>query len=1206
MSLSIEDDHRLFENVFNDPYLGHRTISLAIQRFITTTPAFRCVPKHSSSLDYYIARVIDETRAPKIVPYAALYILISISRSCACVRSTPAITDSPTLLGQSYRCSPTLHRVSQALTRNRLSRFRKLFWVGHHFFVGAFLVALRTYLGTYYNKVNMTMMSDITGFAVDELEGIEARIIDAMDSEIGFVVDKMVRERRFITLRGAECPMATLESLRAHTRGKRHRQLLAELQARREMEGQWDGSVPVSFVSSRSSNPKFKKVSSFALSVYFHCKKSISCLVKPPPSSQALGDFQQETKRCPTCRRYIFATQYDLHMSHHAQQQRMREIQETLHENEQDKRGIEVNWKEGIDFAIVQPDTIVEVEVEVANRTTDIVVLQSCRIGGRGQSEPDKFFTARLKGRSKLMFPNSKPRTVRIRFAASDVGRYENTLELVFVELTPRNVFLITRKVFATVGDPELHDHIRPDEPYTRDRGPAINLTGRILPGSRPPQWTKTHWAEKLPKYDVPPYVIEAAFGKNAGNAVQNVRRLMPQTLNIQTYGEWFQYLLYVEEEQMRQDLQAYAMTDVEIHADYPRYTLEVKGLAEGRPSVLVGDFILVSRTGEGEDGTERNWYEGRVHKVFLDRVSLRFGDKFNVYRGTRFDVQFVFNRISYRRMYHILKNSFDPKRLLFPGPEHLNGMSLPTVSQREKLVICNRQLEGDDEQLGAIAAILHMPPGSVPFIVFGPPGTGKTVTLVEAIEQILRASPESKILACAPNNSAADLIAQKLVHLGPSDLFRLNSITRNVEEFPKTLKRFALINDNTVFAVPPPEDLAKYRVVVSTCLSGGIPASLGLKRGHFSHIFIDEAGQGKEPEVMVPIKSIAGKDTNVVLAGDNQQLGPIVHSSTARVLGLRQSYLARLMTLDIYSVESGRTGPGGRGVTIVKLVKNFRSHPSILQFPNEQFYKSELQSCGDFAMVRSLENCEELPKRGFPIIFHGVVGKDDREKKSPSFFNIDEAILVKKYCESLIGNRKSGIRAEHIGVITPYFAQRCKVKNLLERNTKLEGVTVGSVEAFQGQERRIIIISTVRSNEHYVTSDMRRSLGFVADARRFNVAITRAQAMLIIIGNPILLSLDPLWRAFMNYIYLRGGWKGRKIDWDPNVAVDPNLTSYDAERRLQVQRDNEEMVTRLQAMIARKYEDEDLDVDTLDVGDDGEEDDVAGAVERPIIREYE
>jgi len=111
---------------------------------------------------------------------------------------------------------------------------------------------------------------------------------------------------------------------------------------------------------------------------------------------------------------------------------------------------------------------------------------------------------------------------------------------------------------------------------------------------------------------------------------------------------------------------------------------------------------------------------------------------------------------------------------------------------------------------------------------------------------------------------------------------------------------------------------------------------------------------------------------------------------------------------------------------------------------------------------------------------------------------------------------------------------------------------------------------------------------------------------MLIVIGNPLLLSLDPLWRGFMNYIYLRGGWKGKKIDWDPNDPIDDQLGSYDAQRRLKVQRDNEEMITRLQAMIARRYTDEDLDVDTLDVGDDGDEDGTAGTVERPVIREYE
>jgi helicase MOV-10 len=185
-------------------------------------------------------------------------------------------------------------------------------------------------------------------------------------------------------------------------------------------------------------------------------------------------------------------------------------------------------------------------------------------------------------------------------------------------------------------------------------------------------------------------------------------------------------------------------------------------------------------------------------------------------------------------------------------------------------------------------------------------------------MQQILGANPNNRILACAPSNSAADLLVQKLMHLGTSVVFRLNSIVRNVEETPKTIKAFCLINENTVFAVPQLEQLAKYRVVVSTCLSGGVPASIGLKRGHFTHIFIDEAGQGKEPEAMVPIKSIAGKDTNVILAGDNQQLGPIVHSSTAKILGLSQSYLARVMSLPIYDIEREDANPGGRGVTLV------------------------------------------------------------------------------------------------------------------------------------------------------------------------------------------------------------------------------------------------------------------------------------------------
>ena len=178
----------------------------------------------------------------------------------------------------------------------------------------------------------------------------------------------------------------------------------------------------------------------------------------------------------------------------------------------------------------------------------------------------------------------------------------------------------------------------------------------------------------------------------------------------------------------------------------------------------------------------------------------------------------------------------------------------------------------------------------------------------------------------------------------------------------------------------------------------------------------------------MVPILSIADSKTNVILAGDNQQLGPICHSDLAKSLGLKTSYLARIMDREIYNLDTGRgityvycfrascTKANAMSfffffpLSIVKLVKNFRSHPDILQFSNEQFYNSELQACGDRALVHSLDNYEELPKKQFPIIFHGIIGKDEREASSPSFFNIDEATQVKKYVISLLGNRKNRI----------------------------------------------------------------------------------------------------------------------------------------------------------------------------------------------------
>jgi len=112
------------------------------------------------------------------------------------------------------------------------------------------------------------------------------------------------------------------------------------------------------------------------------------------------------------------------------------------------------------------------------------------------------------------------------------------------------------------------------------------------------------------------------------------------------------------------------------------------------------------------------------------------------------------------------------------------------------------------------------------------------------------------------------------------------------------------------------------------------------------------------------------------------------------------------------------------------------------------------------------------------------------------------------------------------IGVIAPYRKQVQKIREALKRN-QLDKIVVGSVEEFQGREARVIIISTVRSHNQYVESDVKHGLGFVASPKRFNVAITRAQALLIVIGNPHVLLTDPHWAALLSYIQSRGGCCG-------------------------------------------------------------------------------
>jgi len=190
-------------------------------------------------------------------------------------------------------------------------------------------------------------------------------------------------------------------------------------------------------------------------------------------------------------------------------------------------------------------------------------------------------------------------------------------------------------------------------------------------------------------------------------------------------------------------------------------------------------------------------------------------------------------------------------------------------------------------------------------------PGTGKTVTVVEAIMQLTKKNANIRMLVCAPSNSAADLIASRLIDcLGVGELFRMYAPSRDEKQVPDLLRAYSYYRDDgssrPCFSVPPMATMKNYRVIVSTLISASIAFGIGMPRGHFSHIFIDEAGQATEPEAFVSIKTLADPKTNIVLSGDPKQLGPIIRSGISTHLGLELSYIERIMARPPYDQSVG------------------------------------------------------------------------------------------------------------------------------------------------------------------------------------------------------------------------------------------------------------------------------------------------------------
>ncbi|KAK1309746.1 putative RNA helicase SDE3 [Acorus calamus] len=575
----------------------------------------------------------------------------------------------------------------------------------------------------------------------------------------------------------------------------------------------------------------------------------------------------------------------------------------------------------------------------------------------------------------------------------------------------------IERVAFLLVEDKvsQILTSSRPYQKAPRKKQQQFNVD-TFVAGAQPARTIKRDFKYHLPQFKIPLEVREMIEH-------EEIPEVVSEGLTPTNYIDFFTNLIIMEELHLEEDMRGHDLEHVIMRR---RHYL----------------FLAL---------------EGYIHRVEADEIYLKFAKDFHINHrdGDLYNVSFSYNRINMRRLYQSVQMAVElGQEILFPSQ-----LTKKRVIKTSNVVPLNQNL--NEEQLRAVQLILSSRGGS-PYVIHGPPGTGKTVTLVEVIMQLYRNRKKSRILVCASSNSAADHILERLiskeeiVSVQDNEIFRLNASSRPYEDVNPDILRFCF-SENMVFTSPPLKALLRYRIIISTYMSASLLYAEGL------------CWQG----------------TVVVLAGDPMQLGPVIYSKEAETYGLGKSYLERLFECDFYR--------DGDENYVTKLLRNYRCHPAILELPSKLFYKGELIACKEEEDSLSMYDWPELPNKAFPVLFVGIQGCDEREGNNPSWFNRTEASkvvdIIRKLRDTL------NITESDVGVITPYRQQVLKMKKALEAMEMLD-VKVGSVEQFQGQERQIIIISTVRSTVKHNDFDRTYNLGFLSNPRRFNVAITRARML--------------------------------------------------------------------------------------------------------------